>query len=248
VLGEDPRRGGRRWRARVGVVSQSIGLDLQLTSAEVLTAFAAAYPDARPVPEVLEMVGLQRVRHERIAALSGGQQRRLDVAIGIVGRPALLFLDEPTTGFDPAARRELWETIRGLAADGTTVLLTTHYLDEAGALADRVLVLADGRMVNDSTVEQLRVATGGSLVRYPLPPNISRSVLPAELHVWFDEDHHALMVRTHDMRVVLEPLLRWARAENLDLSRLEVGPPSLEDAYLALTGRYADVATGSACD
>ncbi len=165
-----------------------------------------------------------------------------------MGRPRLLFLDEPTTGFDPAARRRLWETVRDLAAEGTTVLLTTHYLDEASALADRVLVLADGQLVNDSAPEALRVASGGSLVRCPLPSNVARAGLPGVLRGWYDEQQHALIVRTRDVPVVLEPLLGWARAEDVDLSRLEVGPPSLEDAYLTLTGQEGDAALETAHD
>ena len=248
VLGEDPRRGGRHWRAQLGVVAQSTGLDMQLTAGQVLAAFAVAFPDPRPIREALQMVGLDSVGDQRVAALSGGQQRRLDVAVGIVGRPRLLFLDEPTTGFDPAARRQLWTTVRDLAAEGVTVLLTTHYLDEASALADRVLVLADGRLVNDSAPETLRLATGGSLVRCPLPPNVVRAGLPGVLRGWYDEQQHALIVRTHDVPGVLEPLLGWARAQHVDLSPLEVGPPSLEDAYLALTGRYSDAALETARD
>jgi ABC-2 type transport system ATP-binding protein len=248
VLGEDPRRGGRRWRARLGVVAQSTGLDPQLTPAQVLAAFAAAFPDPHPIPDVLEMVGLEGAGDQRIAALSGGQQRRLDVAVGIVGRPHLLFLDEPTTGFDPAARRQVWTTVRDLAAEGTTVLLTTHYLDEASALADRVLVLADGQLIRDSTPEALRMATGGSLVRCPLPSDVGRIALPEILRDWYDEEQHAVIVRTRDVPLVLEPLLGWARAEDVDLCRLEVGPPSLEDAYLALTGRYTDAALDKAHD
>jgi ABC-2 type transport system ATP-binding protein len=147
VLGADPRTQSAAWRARIGIVLQSTGEFAELTVAEGVHHFARYYPDADDPDKVIERVGLTAKRDARAERLSGGQKRRLDVALGIIGRPELLFLDEPTTGFDPAARREFWDVIRDLAAAGTTILLTTHYLDEAEALADRVGVIARGRMV-----------------------------------------------------------------------------------------------------
>jgi ABC-2 type transport system ATP-binding protein len=147
VLGVDPRHGDKGWRARVGIVLQTTGEFEELTVAEVIHHFAKYYPNADDPDTVIERVGLTAKRDTRSEQLSGGQKRRLDVALGMVGRPELLFLDEPTTGFDPEARREFWELIRGLAAAGTTILLTTHYLDEAEALADRVGVIAAGKML-----------------------------------------------------------------------------------------------------
>jgi ABC-2 type transport system ATP-binding protein len=147
VLGLDPRRATRDWRARVGIVLQSTGEFEELTPREVVRHFALYYPDPRDPDEVIAAVGLSTKANSRAGTLSGGQRRRLDVALGIIGRPELLFLDEPTTGFDPEARQEFWELIRGLAAGGTTILLTTHYLYEAEALADRVGVIAGGRMI-----------------------------------------------------------------------------------------------------
>jgi ABC-2 type transport system ATP-binding protein len=147
VLGQDPAHGSRAWRARIGIVLQLASAGPELTVLEMVTHFAAFYPRPRDPAEALELVGLTAKARSRIGKLSGGQTRRLDVALGIVGRPELLFLDEPTTGFDPEARRQFWELIRGLRTDGTTILLTTHYLDEAEALADRIAVIAAGRIV-----------------------------------------------------------------------------------------------------
>jgi ABC-2 type transport system ATP-binding protein len=155
VLGADPRRGDR---ARIGVVTQSTSLDHQLTVREALTAFAAAYPRPRPVAEALALAGLDAEAGTRIGRLSGGQQRRVDLALGIVGRPELLFLDEPTTGLDPAARRRTWDVVARLRAEGATVLLTTHYQEEAERLADRLIVLAGGRVVADAAPAALTTA------------------------------------------------------------------------------------------
>jgi ABC-2 type transport system ATP-binding protein len=147
VLGKDPARGGRAWRARIGIVLQLTSAAPELTALEAVRHFATFYPRPRPPEAVLDLVGLGEKARSRISKLSGGQLRRLDVALGIVGRPELLFLDEPTTGFDPEARRQFWNLIKKLRADGTTILLTTHYLDEAEALADRIAVIAAGRIV-----------------------------------------------------------------------------------------------------
>jgi ABC-2 type transport system ATP-binding protein len=155
VLGVDPARGDRAWRARIGVVFQGVGEFDELTVAEVVGHFANFYPDPDDPAEVIARVGLAEKARSRTHSLSGGQKRRLDVALGIIGRPELLFLDEPTTGFDPEARREFWELIRRLAQAGTTIVLTTHYLDEAEALADRVGVIARGRLVEVAPPAQL---------------------------------------------------------------------------------------------
>jgi ABC-2 type transport system ATP-binding protein len=147
VLGQDPARSGRAWRARIGIVLQLASTGPELTVVEMVRHFASFYPKPRAPEEVIDLVGLTEKAGSRINKLSGGQTRRLDVALGIVGRPELIFLDEPTTGFDPEARRQFWELIRGLRGDGTTILLTTHYLDEAETLADRIAVIAAGRIV-----------------------------------------------------------------------------------------------------
>jgi ABC-2 type transport system ATP-binding protein len=170
VLGEDPRRAGRSWRARIGLVLQSTSLEPDLTVAEVLRLFAGMYPRPRPLDELLGIAELADVAGWRIGALSGGQQRRVDLAAGIAGNPDLLFLDEPTTGFDPAARREAWATIGRLASAGTTVVLTTHYLDEAEHLADRVLVFSQGTIVADGPPGQVGRPANMTEIRFCLPP------------------------------------------------------------------------------
>jgi ABC-2 type transport system ATP-binding protein len=235
VLGADPRRGDRAWRARIGLVLQSTSLDLQVTVRDVLGVFAALYPRPRTVAEVLALVDLEAQAGERIARLSGGQQRRVDLALGIVGRPELLFLDEPTTGLDPAARRRTWAVVDALAAEGTTIVLSTHYRDEAQRLADRLLVLRDGRLVADAAPDELRAGALGSTVRLPCPPGLPMADLPPALARHFDPLRCELVIRTADVAGALDGLLAWARAGGVALDALEVGPASLEDAYLALT-------------
>jgi ABC-2 type transport system ATP-binding protein len=235
VLGEDPQRPSRSWRARVGIVSQATALDPQLTVRELLSALASPFPDPMPVEAALDLVGLTRAAGIRVNALSGGQQRRADLAAAVVGRPSLLFLDEPTTGFDPAARRQTWTLIEQFAQRGTTILLTTHYLDEASHLADRVLVLADGRIVADATPAEFRAHAGGTTVRYRLPPGVDISELPADLRSHVDQDGCTVVAAGDSATPLLAAVVAWARAHQHDLSTLEVGPPTLEDAYLALT-------------
>ena len=181
VLGADPRAGGRAgrsWRARIGLVLQSTSLDAQLTVTEALTLFGGLYPGRRRVGEVLDVIDMAADARTRIGALSGGQRRRVDLGIAIIGQPEMLFLDEPTTGLDPEARRRLWTVIENLTAGGTTVLLTTHYLDEAQRLARRVIVLADGRVAADATPDELRAMGGAPVIRYRLPARARRSCPP----------------------------------------------------------------------
>jgi ABC-2 type transport system ATP-binding protein len=236
VLGTDPHHGDRRWRARIGLVLQSTSLDAELTIASTLTVFAGLYPAPRPVGEVLELVDLAGEAETRVGALSGGQRRRVDVAIGIIGRPDVLFLDEPTTGLDPEARRRAWSAVENLTTTGTTVVLTTHYIDEAEHLANRLILLAGGRVVTDTTPEQLRAQGGPSAIRAPLPDGAPLDDLPATLVPFVDQDTRVLVVRADDITGPLRDLLDWAGRRHLDLKRLEVGPPSLEDAYLAAIG------------
>jgi ABC-2 type transport system ATP-binding protein len=236
VLGVDPRRGDRRWRARIGLVLQSTSLDAELTVRDTLNVFAGLYPAPRPVGEVLELVDLADDAETRVGALSGGQRRRVDVAIGIIGRPEVLFLDEPTTGLDPEARRRAWTAVQNLTATGTTVMLTTHYIDEAEHLASRLVLLAAGRVVADTTPEGLRSHGGPATIRCRLPAGAPLADLPATLAGHVDRDTHALVVRAADITVALRDLLDWAGRHHLDLAGLEVGPPSLEDAYLAAIG------------
>ena len=217
VLGEDPRRAGRAWRARIGIVPQQAfpAEAAELTVREVVSHFAGFYPRPRDPGEVIEMVGLTAKARSRIHQLSGGQVRRLDVALGIVGRPELLFLDEPTTGFDPEARRNFWDLIRALRTVGTTILLTTHYLEEAEALADRVAVISGGRIVGTGTPANL----GGRAT--------------ATATVSFTDGDGLRRVRTDTpTRLVCE----LAERHGGEVPGLTVTRPTLEDAYLELIG------------
>jgi len=231
VLGANPRTGDRAWRARIGLVLQTTSLDAQLTVAEALMMFGALYPKPRRVAEVLDLIDLASDARTRIGALSGGQRRRVDLGLAIIGQPEMLFLDEPTTGLDPEARRRLWSVIENLTAAGTTVLLTTHYLDEAQHLASRVIVLAGGRVVADASPDELRTLGGVPMIRYRVPSGAA--TLPPALarHV----ANNILTLPSDDVTADLAMLVGWAREHDVDLTGLEVGPPSLEDAYLTLT-------------
>ena len=239
VLGADPRKGGRAWRSRIGLVLQSTSLDAQLTVSEALKLFGGLYPRPRRVGEVLDVIDLTGDARTRIGALSGGQRRRVDLGIAIIGQPEMLFLDEPTTGLDPEARRRLWTAIENLTAGGGTVLLTTHYMDEAQHLASRVIVLADGRIVADATPDELRAIGGVPVIRFR--PHAGAPPLPAGL-----AEHMAdgqLTLPSADVTDDLATLVGWARDHHVDLTGLEVGPPSLEDAYLAITEKQQEAGT-----
>jgi ABC-2 type transport system ATP-binding protein len=214
VLGEDPGSAGRGWRARIGIVLQTVSDAADLTVRETVRHFAKYYPRPRDPDEVIELVGLTEKGGARVRTLSGGQRRRLDVALGVIGRPELVFLDEPTTGFDPEARRQFWDLIRMLAQDGTTILLTTHYLDEAEALADRVAVIAGGVIVAEGTPATL----GG---RDSAKATVSW-VDATGRHTELSDDPAELIHR------------RVAAGERL--AELTVTQPSLEDTYLELIG------------
>jgi ABC-2 type transport system ATP-binding protein len=215
VLGADPEGAGAAWRARIGIVLQTAPSAEELTVTELLGHFATFYPRPRSVDEVIAAVGLQEKRRTRVRHLSGGQRRRLDVALGILGRPELLFLDEPTTGFDPEARREFWELIRALSGEGTTILLTTHYLDEAEQLADRVGVIARGRLVALDTP----AALGGR--------DSSASVVR-----WREDGLPYEVSTTTPTRVVREVAERFGG----EVPELTVTRETLEDTYLRLIG------------
>jgi len=218
VLGEDPEHAGRAWRERIGVVLQSCRLDPYLTVRESLELYAGYYSAPRSVVETIELVGLGGKADARTGGLSGGQQRRLDVGMALVGDPELLFLDEPTTGFDPSARRQAWETIAGLRDLGKTVFLTTHYMDEAQRLADRVTILARGQIVAAGTPDDL-----GD--RESLPTTISYRL-----------NGEQVSVETATPVADLHELTGRAVAQGLELEGLEVTRPNLEDVYLSLTG------------
>ncbi len=236
VLGMDPAHGGTELRQRIGIVLQEVGVDPFLTVSEVLRKHSEFYRHPRDVAEVVSLVGLDEKANARVKTLSGGQQRRLDVALGLIGDPELLFLDEPTTGFDPSARRQAWEIVRNLGDLGKTVLLTTHYMDEAQALADRVVVIADGRIVAEGTPQSIGGrAEADVTVEFRLP----RGVAPADLPVPVEarSDDGMVGFTTSEPTEVLYRLTSWAqdRPDPFELDGLTVTRPSLEDVYLALT-------------
>jgi ABC-2 type transport system ATP-binding protein len=216
VLGVDPQRAGRAWRERIGVVLQSSSLYATLTVEESLGLFAGYYRRRRDVDEVISLVGLEEKARTRVRALSGGQQRRLDLALALVGDPDLIFLDEPTTGFDPAARRSSWEMLRGLRGLGKTILLTTHYMEEAQQLADRVGLLRRGELVTTGAPSELTAGTAEAEIRYR-------------------RDGEEVVLRTQEPTRVLHELTATALAAGEELEALEVRRPTLEDVYLALT-------------
>jgi ABC-2 type transport system ATP-binding protein len=216
VLGADPASAGLEWRSRIGVVLQSSAMYENLTVVESLTQFAGYYPRPRPLEDVVRLIGLEEKRDERVRRLSGGQRRRLDLGLALIGDPELIFLDEPTTGFDPGARRRAWETIRSLRDLGKTILLTTHYLDEVEQLADRVAVLREGRIVASGTPQELTGATPATEIRYR-------------------EDGREIVVSTEEPTRVLHELTAAALARGEELHGLQVRRPSLEEVYLSLT-------------
>jgi ABC-2 type transport system ATP-binding protein len=216
VLGEDPARADRTWRSRIGVVPQSGELFPSLTVREHLELFAGYYEHHRPPQEVLELVGLVEKADAKTRTLSGGQQRRLDLGVALVGDPELVFLDEPTTGFDPGARRAAWETIRGLRSLGKTILLTTHYIEEAQQLADRVAVLRRGEIVASGTPSELIGRAPSTVIR-------------------FCRDGEQVVVQTEDPTTTLHELTSAALREGRTLEALEVHRPTLEEVYLSLT-------------
>ncbi|MFV8054060.1 ABC transporter ATP-binding protein [Mycobacterium sp. 48b] len=215
VLGEDPGTAGRNWRARIGIVLQETSDFGMLTVLETVRMFAKCYGRARIPEELLDLVGLADSSGLRVRTLSGGQRRRLDVALGIIATPELIFLDEPTTGFDPEARQRFWDLIRALSDDGATILLTTHYLEEAAALADRVAVIADGRLAAvDSPARLISHAKTTATVR------------------WIEGDQVRVEETDHPTE-----LIRKRSAEGVELAQLTVTRPTLEDAYLHLIGQ-----------
>jgi ABC-2 type transport system ATP-binding protein len=236
VLGHDPAERDRDLRERIGIVLQSTGVDPYLTVRETVALYASYYPNRRDVDEVVDVVGLGEKRDARVIKLSGGQQRRLDVAIALAGDPELLFLDEPTTGFDPGARRNAWEIVRNLTGLGKTVFLTTHYMDEAQYLADRVAVIAKGEIVaegppstlggRDVAKTRIRFQAPTGVELPPIAADATRTAEWAELTV--DEPTRAM----HE-------LTAWALDRGVELEGLEVSRPTLEDVYLELTGGEA---------
>jgi ABC-2 type transport system ATP-binding protein len=216
VLGADPERADRQWRGRIGIVPQTGELFPNLTVGEQLALFAGYYNEPRPPQEVLALVGLEEKVNAKTRTLSGGQQRRLDLGVALVGDPELLFLDEPTTGFDPSARRAAWETIRSLRALGKTILLTTHYIEEAQRLADRVAVLRRGEIVASGTPTELIAQAPSTVIRYR-------------------RDGEEVVLETEEPVRALHELTGEALRDGFDLRGLEVHRPTLEEVYLLLT-------------
>lgn len=235
VLGVDPASGGRDLRDRIGIVLQSSRFEGKLTVAETLALYRSPFRRARPVAESLELVGLESAGSQRVETLSGGQQRRLDLAVGIVGYPELLFLDEPTTGFDPAARHGAWDLVRRLCADGTTVLLTSHYLDEVEALASRVGVILAGRLVAEGTPGELVADSGSTMVRFELPGDSVLGDLPVlDGSAPRMGDDGRVELATDTPTSTVHALTSWAIGRGVELAAFSVAPPSLEDTFLRL--------------
>lgn len=239
VLGLDPQTGGRALRERIGIVLQEAGFDDEFTVRELVSLYVRFYPRRRRVDDLIEIVGLQDKRDAKVKTLSGGQRRRLDLALGLAGDPDLLFLDEPTTGFDPSARRRAWELVDALRDLGKTVLLTTHYMDEAEHLADRVAVVTAGRLVALGTPRQLsEQGCQGSLVSFQLPDGEAAADLP-HLSAVPQAQGTTLRLQTQEPTKDVATLTTWAVERGLELASLTVERPSLEDVYLALTGYTA---------
>jgi ABC-2 type transport system ATP-binding protein len=237
VLGFDPGKRERGFRERIGIVLQEGGVEATFTVREVLELYGAAYPAPRAADEIIELVGLEEKRDERIENLSGGQRRRLDLALGIVGDPDLIFLDEPTTGFDPSARRRSWELIDNLRSLGKTILLTTHYMDEAQNLADRIAVIAAGQIVAQGSPESIAGRDiGPALVSFRLPDGTSPGSVPLPRGAETSDGGAFITFETATPTADLAPILAWASLQRIELEGLSVSRPSLEDVYLDLTG------------
>jgi ABC-2 type transport system ATP-binding protein len=239
VLGVDPGHADHEWRQRIGIVLQESRMHPELTVRESVELFAGYYRAPRGIDETVELVGLYEKADQRVARLSGGQQRRLDVALALIGDPELLFLDEPTTGFDPSARRRAWEVIASLRDLGKTIFLTTHYMEEAQQLADRVAIIAGGRIVAEGPPAELSHRDHrAALIRFRLPAGVATGELPGSL---VPEPNGAravdgeVRIRAADPVRALNELTAWAIARSIPLAELEVRQPNLEDVYLELT-------------
>jgi ABC-2 type transport system ATP-binding protein len=238
VLGMDPAGGGRQFRDRIGVVLQSSGVETELSVKEAILLYGSVYRRRRPLDELLDLVGLDEKVDARIGTLSGGQRRRLDLALGIVGCPDLVFLDEPTTGFDPAARRKSWDLIQGLCSLGTTVLLTTHYLDEAEHLADRVGVLSNGKLVAEGSPAELIGGAAQTVISFSIDgadPSDLIGLIPEGTLI----DASRIEISTSSPTQIVHDVTGWALERGVELSNLSVVRPSLEDVFLDLAAREA---------
>jgi ABC-2 type transport system ATP-binding protein len=234
VLGFDPAANARAFKERIGIVLQNTSVTQYLRVGETVDMYRGYYPNPLPLDEVLALVGLEDLRNKLVRRLSGGQQRRLDVAAGLAGNPDLLFLDEPTTGFDPSARRAAWDMIRGLRSLGKTVLLTTHYLDEAEALADHVGIITGGRIVAEGTPDELRARERDTRVSFRRP------AVPLPTSLDGDAKGERIEFVTKDPTKLLHDLTAWAVANGVELEDIAVSPITLEDVYLKVSAEAED--------
>ena len=237
VLGYDPAKGGTPFRDRIGIVLQESGVDETMTVREVLDLYGGYYQRKRDSAELISLVGLNEKADSRMKTLSGGQQRRVDLALGLVGDPDLVFLDEPTTGFDPSARRKSWDLVQSLAALGKTILLTTHYLDEAQYLADRIAVLSGGKIVAEGTPESLQSQSTVTTIRFTHDGS-DLPTLGSTPKIVQDKVTYESTTPTADLYI----LTGWATARGFELEQFEVTRPSLEDVYLDIVGHDDDTA------
>jgi ABC-type multidrug transport system ATPase subunit len=237
VEGFDPSTGGRAYRERIGVVLQEAGFDEEFSVRELVRMYASLYPTSRDPGELIDLVGLSDKRDAKTKTLSGGQRRRLDLALGLVGDPDLLFLDEPTTGFDPSARRRAWELIGSLRELGTTIVLTTHYMEEAESLADRVALIVSGRMVATGTPASLVAQDATGTIAFTLPATLAAPDLPAvdgDVRI----EGSSVAIETRAPTTDLLAVTTWAVERGLELPDLTLTRPTLEDIYLRLTGGH----------
>ena len=234
VLGHDPGLNDRAFKQRIGIVLQTTGVEPYLTVEETIDLFRGYYPHPLPLEEILDVIGLRKQRRARVRRLSGGQQRRLDVAIGLAGDPELLFLDEPTTGLDPAARRAAWEMVGNLRSLGKTVVLTTHYMDEAEHLADRVAIIVQGEIVAEGVPRDLMHRSGSTIIRFKTRPGAS--VPPEDLGAECAGDDGRYTITTGAPTGILHRLTGWALEWEIDLEELAVSAPTLEDVFIELVG------------
>ena len=241
VLGHDPETGGRELRERIGIVLQSSGIEKEFSPRELLEVYAPMFPRTLPIDRIIEVTGLSEKADARIKTLSGGQMRRVDLALGLIGDPELIFLDEPTTGFDPSARRRSWDLVDNLRSLGKTILLTTHYMDEAQSLADRVAVIVKGNIVAEGTPDTLGGRQQAEATISFVADQSLLGELPDGLRAMAGADDGSITLRTASPTEVLHALTGWAIGRGLELDAISVERPSLEDVYLQLTdGEGAD--------
>lgn len=232
VLGMDPSNGSTEFRSKVGIVLQETGIEQYLTAYEILEQFTNFYKTPRKISDLLEMTGLTEEKDKRVKKLSGGQKRRLDVAIGLCGNPDLLFLDEPTTGFDPSARRTFWDMIKKLKTDGTTVVLTTHYMEEAEYLADTVALMNHGELITQGSLSDLKISHNKTSITFKTDE--SQHQLPKDIKEIAIMSEGVVSISTENPTAVLSELTGWAISQGIELSNLEVSRQNLEDIYLGI--------------